>query len=593
MLPPVAPSRSECQRQMLDALRAEGCRLYVDASVLRHCYEISRSACEELLVALDGLGARIRVPIWAAKETWDHTRELPAKHPLKKLAGGLTSQLGKFRSESMRYVDERTFDDISMEDFSTELDRFVAAGEQLSKRAEKIEPGHDDANARLLPFITNHSLSSDMAAIYDEVHRTGELRYAHDVPPGFADGGAKVTGLDESQDDATVSKGKKRNRFGDLIFWLEALQDCAAPGATELMILTRDNSKKDWVYRPERVTGDDGGLQQNGGLITLPLPLLAKEAKHRCPGLNGVHVVSLEMMTLLLRTGFGARVGNLVRALQPAVAPTRPARGQRPPDRQEGEEAPATVTFGSKDMMFEPEADADDAIWKAVAGLRSDGWTMQNDAAVALAELIPGADPDEAKQIGRALAAAANADAVGPLELAQEVFREQSASIDVRANLLAGMLGETYFDENGEPRKPMAETEMTELLFANAVDDDMRPAYEAVGVALGPIKRLYLALPGESAREIRLELQLNGNTLVGVQADGRELLEANAASSRQIAPGGRNEEMPVAQLKAEVAREFVVPEDMLVLEGPTNFQVVLPERIGFVDWGPDSGEELR
>jgi hypothetical protein len=53
IFPEVAPSRSECMRQVQEAFRSDGARVYVDASVLIHCYEMSRSAREELLHALD------------------------------------------------------------------------------------------------------------------------------------------------------------------------------------------------------------------------------------------------------------------------------------------------------------------------------------------------------------------------------------------------------------------------------------------------------------------------------------------------------------------------------------------------------------
>src|SRR5690606_33352581 len=136
-------------------------------------------------------GNKLRIPVWAAKETWDHTRALRAKWPLKSTASTLNKHIARFRTESLRYVDERTFDDMSMEQFNRELEAFLVAGEALAKRAEHIDPGHDDANARLLPFIAAHALTSDMMTIYDEVHRTGEARYSHEVPPGFGDGGLK------------------------------------------------------------------------------------------------------------------------------------------------------------------------------------------------------------------------------------------------------------------------------------------------------------------------------------------------------------------------------------------------------------------
>jgi hypothetical protein len=499
--------------------------------------------------------------------------------------------------ESIRYVDERTFDDLSVEQFTTEMDDFVAAGSALVRRVQNLEPGHDDANARLLPFIAAHSLSSDMAAIYDEVHRTGEQRYAHEVPPGFGDGGTKAANDSEDDDNgASQQKGKKRNRFGDLIMWLEALQDCRAAACEHLVILTRDNTKKDWVYNPERVLDDDGRPQLNSGLVTLPLPLLAQEARMRCPSLQSVHVISLEMFTQVVRTGLGGRVSNLIRALQSGGNARRP---QRPGERAERPLAdlavPVNVTFGSADMMFEiPDDPSAGPIWRALADLKAEGWTAQNEAASTLAPLLLQMLPDQAKQMGRGVVFATNEGAFGPRELVEEILNGSSVGASFRANLLVGMLGEAYFEENGEPKKPIVHPDVTALLYDHATDADTRRAYEvAVAVPLEPFRRLYLALPGEEERSLRVELQYVGNVLQGLQVEQRELLEADAPPSRQLLTGGRAGRMSVTELLRAVAHQFVVPVRMLEVDGPTNFEVEIPDRMGFVEWGPDTGEHLR
>jgi hypothetical protein len=597
IFPDVAPSRADCQRQIVEALASPGLRLYVDSSVLIHCYEMSRSACEELLSALDLLGTSVRVPVWTAKETWERTRQLPHKRPLAKTAGTLIKRLQDLRSESLRYVDEGTFDNVGVDEFTKDFDEAVASVETLMKMVERIEPGHDDANALLLPFIANHALSSDMRDIYAEVAETGETRYVHEVPPGFADGGVRtVPVMGAEEEDQLQLKGKKRNRFGDLIMWLEALQDCAEDTATHLMILTRDNTKKDWVYNPERVKGDDGKLQQNGGLITLPLPLLVQEAVARCPSLDGVHVLSLEMFTQVARTALGARVDNLVRALQAQSSPVRAQRaGAARPERAAPTDGQLDVSFSSLDMIYEPpQEEQDDPIWANIEQLRAEGWTAQNEAAVALEDLALNATPDQLKQIGRGIIAASNEAALEPVNLANSLLNNPNASAEVRANLLVGMLAETYFNEDGEAVKPVAIPEITTALFAHAADADTKRAYEVtIDEPLAPIRRLYLALPGENERKISLEIQLNQSTLVGTQADGKELLEANAPESRRMAIAGRKGGAAVADLVGAIAREFVLPAALFEIVGPSNFEIEIPERMGFIAWGPTTGEHLR
>jgi hypothetical protein len=377
--------------------------------------------------------------------------------------------------------------------------------------------------------------------------------------------------------------------------WLEALQDCQSPESKHLVILTRDNSKKDWVYKPERVLDEDGKLQQNGGLVTLPLPLLVQEAKQRCPSLESVHVISLEMFTQILRSGFRARVGNLVRALQPTPKTTRPA--QRP-DRQveppPGAPAALNVTFSSQDMIYEPAPEeADSPVWRQIAGLRAEGWSVQNEAAETLMGIIGEATDEQMKQIGRGIIAASNEDAVGPIDLANAVLDNRELPAAARANLLVGLLAETYFDENGSAKKPAAFPDITTILFARAQDPETRRAYEVtIEEPLDPFRQSYLALPGEPDRQIILEIKISQSGLTA-QADGVELLEANAPENRRITIGGRTGETSVSDLVAAIAREFVVPVSMLQVEGPTNFQVDIPERMGFIAWGPSTGEHLR
>ncbi|QNM83312.1 hypothetical protein H8M03_02910 [Sphingomonas sabuli] len=598
IFPEVIPSRAECQRVIIEAIKSSGARIYVDASVLIHCYEMSRSACEELLNALDSFGDSVRVPVWSAKETWDHTRRLKTRRPLAKTAAALTRRMTQFRTESLRYVDEKTFDDLSADQFADAVNDAAAMIEDLTKRTHKIEPGHEAANARLLPFIAKHSIPSNMAEIYREVSETGETRFAHEVPPGFGDGGQKAEPTDSDEDEQEGSlKGKKTNRHGDLIMWLEALQDCDHADAKHLIILTRDNSKRDWAYKPERVLGDDDVPQENAGLVTLPMPLLTQEAKQRCRGLEGVHVISLEMFTQVARSSFGARVINLVRALQPAtrVPRTRPGPAGRVVDLAPEDAAKlADISFSSMDMIYErPDEEKDDSIWRQIDGLRAEGWTAQNKAASELQPLIASANPDQLKQIGRGIIAASNEEALGPVDLATAVLGNRELPPGIRANLLVGLLAETYFDENGEPAKPVASPDVASLLFDHAMEEDTRRAYSLTIERLAPYKNSYLALPGEEVRSIRLEIQTAQSALQSVQADGVELIEPDAPESRRLTSSGLSGSISVTDLVAVIAREFVIPTTMLEVDGPTNFQFEIPERAGFISWGPLTGETLR
>ena len=55
----------------------------------------------------------------------------------------------------------------------------------------------------------------------------------------------------------------------------------------------------------------------------------------------------------------------------------------------------------------------------------------------------------------------------------------------------------------------------------------------------------------------------------------------------------RDNNLKPGELVTAIAREFVVPAHMLRVEGPTNFQITIPERTGYVSWGPTTAEQLR
>jgi hypothetical protein len=593
--PDIAPSKSDVQRQVAEALHAEKLRLYVDSSVLIHCYEMSRSACEELLSALDSFGERVRVPVWCAKEIWEHTRGPASKRPLQKMAGQVNKRLADLRMQSLRYVDERTFDDMTVEDYTRKLDEAIGEVERLTRRVERIEPSHDAANARLLPFIADRTINSDMVSIYSEIQETGEARYSHQVPPGFGDGGSRpgIEGGDESEE--AMLKGKKRNRYGDLIMWLEALFNCAETQGEHLVVLTRDNTKRDWALNPDKVIGDNGRPQQNGGLITLPLPMLVQEAKRRCPSVKTVDVISLELFVQVMRVSFGARLSNLARALQAAAKSVKTTGLPDRVDDRGVQEAPdlSSLSFSSEDMIFEPsEHETARPIWQVLNDLKAEGWTIQNEAASRLPGLLMDATDNELKQVGRGLLDAANEDALGPVDTAIELVRSDLLPVRVKANVIVGLLAETYFDADGEPKKPMAHPEIVKALFDQGRVPGLKRAYEiTVAERLAPVRRLYLALPGEELDAIRVQVVVNDGQLISLQANDRELLEPDAPDGRRLS--STEGTVSVTELVEAVAQEFVVPANLLIVEGPTNFDLTVPDRMGFIAWGPSSGERLR
>jgi hypothetical protein len=592
LFPDISPSREECIAAVAAALQAEGGRIYVDASVLIHCYEMNAAASEDLLSALERYDPRVGVPVWAANETWEYVagaNRIP-RFPLRASARRVQNELSRFRRESTRYIDDDALKDaLTTAEFQQKLDAAIGATVDLVKQVENHEPKADITTARLLPFITTHRTPSDIAAILDVVTRTANARVAHRMPPGFAD--TSPAPEEGEEEKPAPRKGKTKNPHGDLIIWLEILEDCCRHKAEQLVLITRDTTKDDWVYVPRKIRDEKGRLQDNGGQITLPLPLLVQEATQKCPSVQGVHIVSVEMLAQVLRS-MRVDVSNLTAALQSGDDLDNDVPdGDLPDQGRMGPEGPYEARFESGDMAYEPEDGSE--IDRLIGELNGDGWKVQNQAVRGLEPLLSAASREQRVQVGRGLVAAANDGALEPGEFLARVLAADGLGRALRSDLLIGALAEVYVAETGEPKKPTASRSVVEALYAHQSDPELSDAYAAVLSRLAAQARKYLALPTESARSIKLDIALEKDTLRGVTAGEVSLLEEDAPSNRAVQRTGRDTVMTTEELLGLLAEEFVVPLGVLTTDLLPSASFNAPELIGFVSWGPHTGTLLR
>jgi hypothetical protein len=135
----IALSRDEILQKVADALQSEEAGIFLDASLLIHCYEVSGGARDELLAALTKLRTRVKVPLWAAKETWEHSfrKELKSR-PLQTHAVNLANQIKRFSTEARRYVDDESVSlpiPLTKEEYETQLKE---AGNTVMKLAGMV-----------------------------------------------------------------------------------------------------------------------------------------------------------------------------------------------------------------------------------------------------------------------------------------------------------------------------------------------------------------------------------------------------------------------------------------------------------------------
>lgn len=554
---------------------------------------MSAGARDELLEALTRFGNRVKVPLWSAKETWEWSNDKIQKFPLRSHADRLRAQIEAFSNESRRYVDDETTAELTKQEYEGSFD--AAAKEIL--RLCTLVAGHErqpeQTSTLLMPFIDGRLLPSKLVDILARIDLEGDLRIQHRIPPGFGD--ARLAEAEAGGD--LQQKGKKLNRYGDQIIWKEILDAAASMNIEDLVLITRDIKKGDWVYTPRRVRDTSGQLRNNDGLLTLAHPLLVQEARQHCPKLKRVHILSIASLAFLLRSYLSQPVPKLLAALQAdqQPRPTRPkdtAEGSLPED---GKPLPAEITFRSADLNYEPTRD--DVVDRALIQLSVDDWRVQNEAAQQLGNLLGEANRNQLVQIGRGMVQAINELAVEPLQLLQRLFVDTKGPNQRRANVLVGALAQVYLNEAGDPKKPIATPELTKLILAVHGDDALKPAFQAVLDRLQAQRRAYLWLPGDAVQTLEISLGLDRGGSIPVLRSASvgavELLEEQAPASRRIARSGRDELIHLDEFLFRLSGEFVVPADLLRINEPSRTSVTVEATTGFVRWGPGTGVALR
>jgi PIN like domain len=253
----VGLSRDQILHEIAASLQDNQALIFVDSSLLLHCYEISGGARDELLAALGAFKDRLRIPLWAARETWNRSWDPSfGRTPLKSPAAKLKNEIERFVKDARRFVEDGSITQpqpMSKEDFQTELETAQADILRLAKMGSDHHRDPDVTSSLLIPFINERVLRSDLPRILSRVQQEAELRYAHKIPPGYADGGT---------DNDGQPKGKSFNRYGDVIIWFEILEAIANTRLEHLIVLTRD-VKEDWVYTPKRLNNERGQTSSN------------------------------------------------------------------------------------------------------------------------------------------------------------------------------------------------------------------------------------------------------------------------------------------------------------------------------------------
>jgi len=571
----------------------------VDASVLTLGYDLSFGARDEMLGALGQFEARMHVPLWAAHETWNNGLSRQPDHPLRTAHQSLDKAMRQFLKTALSQLDEEFSGKnglVKKPDFERDYRELADRMSQLTSHVGQ-DRKPERVSETLTPFINRFVLRSALAPVIDRAIKEGPFRHAHGIPPGNAD-------IRKAKSDSSNTASRETNQFGDLIIWLEILGHASTLEATEILFLTKDVAKDDWVYRPRRVK-DDVGRPVANTTLTLPRPLLVAEAATVCSMLQRLHIVTLDEFVRVLATNLSQALPQLSIALQPETEEflprsvkdaARPIEESRTPGATNPThvESLPELTFRAGDLMYDPvEGDFLDELTSVIS---ASDWRGQNKAVRELHQQdLLSASKLQKIRLGRVLASAVNGLAIDPLKFLSELLlsrRDPAVSREV----FLGVLAEVYLTDDGAPKRPTAASSLTELVFNCARDGLMEESTAQIVERLDNQRRNYLALPDETPRRIRLEATFDRSaslsSLISLQADGVELLGQAIHRSQRFSAAGFGTALVSEGIVETVAAHFVVPIAFLEMEGiATKFSI--PDQIGFIPWGPGSGLPLR
>ncbi len=571
-LHPTTIAQHELYQEIADAIAEPTTLVFVDTNVLFWLFSLGREPRGEFFDWVAMLGTRFLVPVWAAHELYGYLRSNQAAlTPLKAAIKSLQQSVEQAKAHVAMAADDRQvrgFADLAT--YQAEIDRL---GQELMRLCGMTPAtGWEDLASEILPFINDHVLDSNIFPILQWIDAEVAARVEGRIPPGFAD------------------HNKPENRFGDRMLWNEVVNHCHGKAAGSVIMLTNDN-KDDWVYRPAGILDAAGRRQGNQREFetVLPSPLLLHELTTHT-NMTELHVVSVEMLVVVMHRFARLPVPQLFRAVQPLMAPTaeeiaaRTPRRRPPPNAEpdaaddQGGAQPATISTLAE--LMAPPAQPNPVFAATVAELVSADPFRQEAAIAGLGEQRdPPLAPSEWFALGKSVREAALGGLQSALNLIANTAADGTAPAEALA-FFAGVLHGIYFEPAGRRRRLPLGTGAAAALSA-AERQHLGPAVALIVEALQADVERYLALPLAGSRPaIAVVLDLErargrSSVLLGMRVGARDLLEdietGDADTLSVLIPQEGDDGFgrgTVAALRRAVAARYSVPEDWLNFDEP-------------------------
>lgn len=577
--------------------------IFLDTNILTYLYKLHEAARLEFFQWSDALARanRLVIPAWAASEYLARvtSKTLDSYTPKSKEANQAAKLLNGLLETASLFVDDTSLRRIEFpRDRAAFIAEFRGAIDALAPFTRVFSQNFDFGviHQQIETHLSSVILDSDLAALCSQANREGPGRFEHRIPPGFRD------------------EDKSENRFGDLIIWLEILEESARrkDDFPKVLFITRDE-KSDWVYAPklrkELVRGDRKAVGNTQPELKLADPRLVAEFRRKAGHTNltiagiGHLVEGLSKTDPALFTHLAAAIqinteqseptGSATPAppepgleLQVAPAPEIPAEVALEPAQQivavtdailEGRDIGIPAVRQEPKLKYDREAlqdqsypaDAPGMINEIIRDLKSHNWYTQNPAISKIRSLREqdGIEGSSWFVLGRNIYQAACGNSQKAMEFVAALSTQLPRLPDAAGqHLLAGMLFEVYFDSHGafrdEPKFTYADKLLSVITQPNFAD-----ALAFITHHLHPHRTRLKFFPGDTDRKI---ICITSRPIALVAVDAKQ-------GTTEFAPPLASEVRSILFEGVELLRDIVADDQNKWQDYPR--RKISPERI--------------
>lgn len=488
-----------------DLLAQPETHVYVDTSLAMWLTAIGPTSREAFFLWAETLGDRIHVPTWTLQEYFKHHKRRTQVKGITDKCADAEKALNALGAHMRVYADGALVPDKPEMAFVKELE---SASDSVSRAIALAKTwDYDSAASAVIGWLNSHALGTTKAFdSFAEMGRRGGLRYAHEVPPGFED------------------RRKKRNRYGDLLFWGDVVEDVRTRKAGTGVILTRDR-KSDWFFSTVEPEPDDEWKRLNGRWNPVPVahPLLTLEMRSAAAAelllIDDLYLSAVMWSTDKVRYGRLAAVafGMSIERLAAALAPP-PSAKERALRRSATEVVGIKAAKAILDTASAAEASV--AVTELLAVL--DGEAPEIEAAIAAitpewASQFPIGDltvlARKLYEAGLAAPSAGEVMASRLLDCVDRVDAEHASAI------VAGMLVAAYFDQATPRARPVGP--LLQTLFAWRFDAGVERVLSLLKRDLKTRRSAAIFLPSPSDTAINLEFAASASNVTVPAALGQ------------------------------------------------------------------------